>query len=59
LAKLFQRRIFFSEIDQPETRIAYAICLLENQDKKSNLYRGHTIDFGSIGQAVAEEKFKM
>jgi hypothetical protein len=36
LAERFQRRIFFLEIDQSETRIAYVGHVLTNRAKMSN-----------------------
>ena len=41
MAKQFQRRRFFLEIDQSETKIA---CLLTDRDEMSNHQRGHSID---------------
>ena len=45
LAKRFQRRIFFLEMNQSATRILkWRPCLLADRNKMCNLYRGPSID---------------
>jgi hypothetical protein len=43
--KQFQRRRFFLEINQSETKnCMWWPCLLTDRDEMSNLHRGHSID---------------
>ena len=61
LAERFQRRIFFLEIDQSETRIAYVGHVFnESGQNEQSLERTYHVCFlpsiSSFGQAVSEEK---
>jgi hypothetical protein len=44
MAKQFQRRIFFLEIDQSDKNCMWWPCLPTDQDEMSNLHKGHPID---------------
>jgi hypothetical protein len=61
LAQQFQRRNIFRNRPIRNMNCLWWPCLLTDQDKRSNLYRGPSIDasyqsFHSIGKAGSEEK---
>jgi hypothetical protein len=58
LARRFQRRRFFRNQPIRNKNGLWRPCLLTDQDERSNLYRGPSIDVSyqvSFGQAVSEE----
>ena len=54
--KRFQRRRFFRNQPIRNKNGLWWPCLLMDQDKISNLYRGFVPSFGSLGQVVSEKK---